>query len=132
ALSFMHNELDMKSGIFCLVIGALSWAYYHRSAPSETAKMLRSLDYQTFFFLLGSFVVVKLVEEAGWLEAFATLITNTAGSELLTLFVLLVSVCVVFSAVVANEPYLIAMLPVTATLAQAAGINLSESPLLHF
>jgi Na+/H+ antiporter NhaD/arsenite permease-like protein len=131
-LSFQHNELDMKSGIFCFAIGLASAAWIHSHDKTETVKMLIRLDYQTFFFLLGSFVVVKSVEHAGWLISFASFIAEHAGTNLLTLFVLLISVSVLFSAFVANEPYLIAMLPVTATLATTAGIDSATNPVLHF
>lgn len=131
-LSFLHDELDNTSGYFCLFVGFLAAAWLFRHDKDETVHVLRNLDYQTFFFLLGSFVVVKAIEEAGWLQAFADFIVAHAGSEALVLFILIVVVSVLFSAAVANEPYLIAMLPVTATLAKAAGVDPTMNPIFHF
>jgi Na+/H+ antiporter NhaD/arsenite permease-like protein len=131
-LSLIKGELKPSSGYFCLGVAALSGLWIYRFSSEEFRHMIKRLDYQTFFFLLGSFVVVHAIDHHGWLERFANFIVTNAGTEISTLFILLILISVVFSAVVANEPYLIAMLPVTGKLAAATVLAPDAHPLFYF
>jgi Na+/H+ antiporter NhaD/arsenite permease-like protein len=106
----------------------LFWFRLHARWGS-TRVLLKGLDWDTTFFLMGVFVIVGGLTDGGWLDTMAGWIARHFADSLLEIFVTLVVLSVVVSAFVDNVPYLLAMIPVTQRVADALG---APVPLLMF
>ncbi len=111
-----------------LAVGGLLW---YRLGPrwTTTRELLKTLDWDTTFFLMGVFVLVGGLSDAGWLDRLAAIIAQTVGRNLLWAYVMIIAVAVVVSAFVDNVPFLLAMIPVAQKVADQAG---APVPLLLF
>lgn len=92
-------------------------------------QMLSTLDWDTTFFLIGVFVVVGAVGEAGWLDQLASWISTCVGKSAFGAFAIIVLTSVLVSAFVDNVPFLLAMIPVVQKVADTAALPV---PLLMF
>jgi Na+/H+ antiporter NhaD/arsenite permease-like protein len=86
-------------------------------------KGLRSLDWDTTFFLMGVFILVGSVTQTGWTEKAAGLLSSLVGTNIFLGYTLLVFVSVILSAFIDNVPFLAAMLPVAISMAAKLSIN---------
>ena len=84
--------------------------------------MIKGLDWETIFFLIGIFIVVGAISEVGLLADFAKFLSGVCGDSVLLGFVLILAVSVLISGFVDNVPYIIVMLPVAGSLAVDMGI----------
>ena len=84
---------------------------------------IKSLDWQTTFFLLGVFVLVGSITITGWIEKSAILLSGLIGDNIFLGYTLLVFISVIFSAFVDNVPFLAAMLPVAISMSAKLEIN---------
>jgi len=124
AFSFIFDGLTMASGILVLVLGIFGFLWFAlREGIAVSWKMTKELDWDTVLFLVGIFVVVGAVGETGLLEEFAVFLSLIVGSNVLLGFLLIIAVSVFISGFVDNVPYIIAMLPVAATLARELAIK---------
>jgi Na+/H+ antiporter NhaD/arsenite permease-like protein len=89
--------------------------------------MIKNIDWDTTCFLIGIFIIVGAISKIGLLNDFSELLSGIIGDNKFLGFVLIVGVSMIISGFVDNVPYIIAMLPVAATLAQ----NLSLPPELY-
>ena len=80
--------------------------------------MVKELDWETIFFLLGIFVVIGGIRETGLLNDFAVFLAGITGGSKLLGFVIILVVSIVISGFVDNVPYIIAMLPVAESMAK--------------
>ena len=96
---------------------------------TEIFAALRQLDCQTLLLLAGLFVVIAGVREAGVIDAIAQLIAGVGGGSVFAVYSLIVWGSVILSAFIDNIPYVAAMLPVAANIAQIMGV---EPYLLYF
>lgn len=94
-----------------------------------TTHILRTLDWQTTFFLLALFILVGAVRQEGWMDALAKWIVAHVPSNVLILYIFIIALSLVVSAFVDNVPYLIAIIPVVQQVADATSFSL---PLLMF
>ncbi len=78
---------------------------------------LRSLDWDTTFFLMGVFVIVGTLSDAGWLERLAGWLSAVLGHFPSLAFVGITLIAVLISGFVDNVPFLLAMLPVVQKVA---------------
>lgn len=125
-LSFLHIEWAYSSGslVMILAVIALLWYKILQKKPwSEVASLLKSLDWETIFFLCGIFVVVGAISKTGLLVDLSNILSRAAkGSELLG-FILILFVSIVISGFVDNVPYIIVMLPVASLMAKSIGVS---------
>lgn len=145
ASSFIDPNFRWLSGTVCMIWAAVGFAWhavrnraasrdpgpkrfspvaliYDSATKSETAKFCRSFDWDTTFFLVGVFVLVKTMTEVGWIGQITQGIQMiTFGSLAMTFFVLVLA-SVLVSAFVDNVPYLVAMIPVAQKLAEGLGV----------
>lgn len=132
SISFLPFEFPYLSGLFVLSLGIISalWFYFNqKKTRKEVWQMIKELDWETIFFLLGIFVVVGAIQETGLLEDFARVLAKICGGSKLLAFIIILAVSVLISGFVDNVPYIIAMLPVAGSLATNMGI---EKELLMF
>jgi Na+/H+ antiporter NhaD/arsenite permease-like protein len=119
AASFIYGGISLASGLIVvfLAIAGLVWYWAREKNLSKVLAIVKGLDWDTVFFLIGIFVVVGAVASVGLLEDFAAFLSGIIGSNVLLGFVLIVAVSTLISGFVDNVPYIIVMLPVAATLA---------------
>ena len=110
---------------------ALAGVIWHHVGPrwSSTRDLVRTLDWDTTFFLCGVFVLVGGLSDSGWLDHIAAWLSQQFGSNLLLAYVTIIGVSVLISAFVDNVPFLLAMIPVTQKVADTLG---APVPLLMF
>lgn len=92
-------------------------------------RVLGGFDWNTTVFLIGVFILVEALVETGLVRDFAGLFLRVVGSDPMGIYASLVSVSVVFSALVDNIPYITAMIPVVQEVAASASIS-SATPLV--
>jgi Na+/H+ antiporter NhaD/arsenite permease-like protein len=120
AASFVFGGLTYASGFLVMALGVagIFWYFFIRGEGlKNTGTLIKNLDWDTVFFLIGIFVVVGAVSSVGLLEDFASFLNRAIGDNVLLGFVLILVFSTVISGFVDNVPYIIIMLPVAARLA---------------
>ena len=124
--SFIFNGLTIASGILVVALAVVGFFWYwlgRREGIAKSWKMVKELDWDTVFFLVGIFLVIGAIETSGLLEDFAGVLLRLIGSNVLLGFVLIIGVSVIISGFVDNVPYIIAMLPVASTVSNQLGLK---------
>lgn len=125
-LSFMHISFDYASGLFVLGLGIISLIWFivsQKKSKEEVKSVIKGLDWETIFFLLGIFVVVGAIKEVGLLNSFAHFLSKICNGSKILAFIIILFVSVLISGFVDNVPFIIAMLPVTSTMAVEMGFS---------
>lgn len=125
-VSFIPVELPYLSGLLVLALGIISLLWFHfsqKKTMKDVWELVKGLDWETIFFLLGIFVVVGAIQEIGLLEDFALLLAKMCGGSELLAYIVILAVSVIISGFVDNVPYIIAMLPVAGSMAVTMEIN---------
>ncbi|MCR4954137.1 MAG: anion permease [Treponema sp.] len=126
-LSFIQTDFAYLSGLYVLCLGFTGILWYvlnQKKQKDEVWTLIKELDWETIFFLLGIFVVVGAIQEVGLLEDFAGVLAKLAGGSKIVGFIIILAVSVIISGFVDNVPYIIAMLPVAKSLA----LNMELAP----
>jgi Na+/H+ antiporter NhaD/arsenite permease-like protein len=126
AVSFIHTSFEYLSGLFVLALGIVGLVWYRflqRKSTAETITLAKELDWETIFFLIGIFVVIGAIRETGLLDDFAHFLSGLTNGSVIAGFIVIFLVSIVISGFVDNVPYIIAMLPVAAGMAQAIGVR---------
>lgn len=115
----------IKNGLICLILCLVGLLYECiRKKNVEPVRLVgREMDYTTLAMLMGLFVVVAAITEAGIVDAIAGLFMSIGNSSIFALYTLIVMGSVALSAFIDNIPYVAAMLPVVETLAMRLGID---------
>lgn len=125
-ISFIKTDFAYLSGLYVFVLGLISVLWYvftQKKSGKEVAELIKGLDWETIFFLLGIFIVIGAIQEVGLLEDFAHFLEKICGGSEIAAFIIIVCVSVLISGFVDNVPYIIAMLPVAGSLATNMQIN---------
>ena len=125
-ISFLTPELGYSSGCFVLGLGIIGLVWYkliQKKSRSEVWTLVKELDWETIFFLIGIFVVVGAISETGLLNDFALWLAHVTGGSKFLGFMLIILFSVLISGFVDNVPYIIVMLPVAGSLAETLGIQ---------
>ncbi len=125
SMSFVKFRFPYTAGAFVLGLGivGLLWYIIRTRSLKALRVLLRDLDWETIFFLIGIFVVVAGIEAVGLLEDLSVLLASLTKGSKFTGFVLILAVSIVISGFVDNVPYILAMLPVADSLAKNLGLN---------
>ncbi|MGD9874500.1 MAG: SLC13 family permease [Kiritimatiellia bacterium] len=110
-------EFSWFAGTYTLVIALAGTAWYARARWGTVRELIRTLDWDTTFFLIGVFILVGALSESGWLDKLSTAISSGVGSSVLLAFISIVALAVVISGFVDNVPFLLAMIPVVQKVA---------------
>jgi Na+/H+ antiporter NhaD/arsenite permease-like protein len=125
--SFIKNKPQYSVAFICL-----SWALiglvWHELKHRESISLVRNLDWQTFFFLIGIFILVGSLTYNGIIDDIAKYISSFTGQNAFFAYLLIVWMSVFISAFVDNIPYTIAMIPVAKIV--AANLGMSMYPFL--
>lgn len=137
--SFLGTSVDNRlsvhlSGIVCVAFGliGLTWHAVTRLGARESNKAklgsillgdIRGLDWETFFFLAGIFLIVGSLTKVGIIDDLAGFFIRFSGDNELIAYLAIVWGSVLLSAFVDNVPYILAMLPVVRSLALGIEMN---------
>ena len=125
-ISFIPSDFPYMSGLFVItlgIIGLLWYRFIQKKEVSEIVTLVKELDWETIFFLLGIFVVVGGIQEVGLLDDFAHFLAGICGDSKLLGFIIILIVSIIISGFVDNVPYIIAMLPVASGMAQTMNVD---------
>ena len=122
ASSFWKSKPDYTIAIIALSF-AIIGLVWHELKHRESISLVKDLDWHTFFFLIGIFILVGSLGYRGVIADIAKMITKiTQGNKFLT-YTVIVWLSVLLSAFVDNIPYIVAMIPVAKLLAGSLGMG---------
>lgn len=121
--SFYDTGFSYLAGLICMVfaVALLVWAKGVQRAP--LLPVLRRLDWDTTFFLVGIFVIVHSLTATGWTDRASDWMSGLMGRNVFLGYTLMVFISIMISAFVDNVPYLAAMLPVGIAMAEKLHMN---------
>jgi Na+/H+ antiporter NhaD/arsenite permease-like protein len=120
--SFIKNKPAYSIAFICLIYGAVG-LIWHELKHRESLSLIKDLDWHTFFFLIGIFILVGSLTYTGVVKDIAGFITNyTKGNKFLA-FTVIIWLSVLLSAFIDNIPYIIAMIPVAKLVAASLGAS---------
>ena len=123
ASSFFDVGFSYMAGLICLIAGILSLVWGRWANKASVAQRIKSLDWETTFFLIGIFIIVGSISLTGWIEEIAGFLSTLVGANIFLGYTLLVFVAVFLSAFIDNVPFLVAMLPVAISMSAKLEIN---------
>jgi Na+/H+ antiporter NhaD/arsenite permease-like protein len=121
--SFFDVNFSYAAGILCMAFGAIAMFWEKFINKASIVEGLKSLDWETTFFLAGIFILVGSITSTGWIEVISTFLSGVVGSNIFVGYTLVVFVSVFLSAFIDNVPFLAAMLPVAISMSDKLHIN---------
>lgn len=121
--SFCDTGFSYMAGILCVAFGiiAILWEKFINKTPILDG--IKSLDWETTFFLMGVFILVGSITATGWIETISQSLSGLVGRNIFLGYSLIVFISVILSAFVDNVPFLAAMLPVAISMSDKLHIN---------
>lgn len=123
--SQFENKPQLTNGLICMsyaVIGIIYRAIREKSC-NVVKRAIQAIDFNTLLLLIGLFMVIAGITEAGVIDAIADLFVKLGGSSVFVMYTMIVFVSVVISAFVDNIPYVATMLPVVQGIANSMGVE---------
>lgn len=127
--SFVPNKLNETNGLICcgLLVVGLAYTFLKNKNFKSVIDPLKEIDFTTIGILLGLFLMIGGISEAGVIDAAANLLSKLGGGNVFVLYTVIVWASVLISAFIDNIPYVATMIPVIASLATA--LNVDPTPL---
>lgn len=106
--SFFQKNFSFFPAFICLFFGFLGllWFFIFNKEEKITIKQI---DWESFFLLIGIFILVGTIKKVGFIEDIANFILKIAKSPFF-IYILIVWISVFVSAFVDNIPYTMAMI----------------------
>ncbi|MBQ6810910.1 MAG: arsenic transporter [Firmicutes bacterium] len=123
--SFIPNKPAITNGIICMalmIIGVVRDCIKNKGFATFK-KVFAEIDYFTLGLLIGLFVIIAGITEAGLIDAIADIFVRIAGDNLFVIYTLIVFASVIFSAFIDNIPYVATMLPVVGSISAMLGVE---------
>lgn len=132
AASFIPNKPDVTNGLICVFLMFIGILYQLITTKDKHIlnKTIAEIDFFTILLLMGLFIVIKGIANAGVIDAMAHLIGQASGGNIFIVYTMVVFLSVILSAFIDNIPYVATMLPVMGLL--ALKIGLSDPTVLYF
>jgi Na+/H+ antiporter NhaD/arsenite permease-like protein len=111
------------AGVICMIFGIISVLWEKFVNKGSILEGIKSLDWETTFFLMGIFILVGSIALTGWIEAISNFLTGLVGKNIFLGYTLFVFISVFLSAFIDNVPFLAAMLPVAMSVSDKLQIN---------
>jgi len=120
--SFIKNKPTYTIAFICILYGIIG-LIWHELKHRESISIIKDLDWHTFFFLIGIFILVGSLTYTGVIDDVAKFITGiTKGNKFLA-YTIIVWLSVFLSAFIDNIPYTVAMIPVAKLVAFSLGAS---------
>ncbi|MEM4188777.1 MAG: SLC13 family permease, partial [Candidatus Hadarchaeum sp.] len=123
----LNSYLGVGPGVIGLIVGVISVVLGFKNI----SKMIKEFDWNSFFFIVGIFIVIGAVEEVGILGDFARGIGGLSFNNPGLTLMILVWISVALSSFIDNVPYSVLMLPVAKNAALAMGAAGLAYPLMY-
>ena len=120
-----ETVMNFSSGglVFILALVGIVWYMAsQKKTKSETWDLIKELDWETIFFLIGIFVVVGAISGAGLLSDLAKSLYALCGGQKVLGFIVILLISVLISGFVDNVPYIMVMLPMAQQMAVQFGM----------
>jgi len=121
--SFFDTGFSYMAGQLCMIAAVISIIWEKFVNKNSIVKGIKSLDWETTFFLLGVFVLVGSITLTGWIETISLFLSGLVGGNIFLGYTLIVFISVILSAFIDNVPFLAAMLPVAISMSAKLNIN---------
>ncbi len=123
--SFFQDKFSFFPAVICLSYGFITALIYFKKFKDENIS-IKQIDWDSFFLLIGIFILVGTIKKFGFIETVADFLLKTGGKNPFLLFNLIVWISVFISSFVDNIPYTMAMISGIKILCS----NLSLNPYL--
>lgn len=121
--SFFDKGLSYSAGMLCIITGIICILWEKFINKGLIIEGLKSLDWETTFFLIGIFILVGSLTITGWIELLSGFLLRLMGEKIFLGYTLIVFLSVAFSAFIDNVPFLATMLPVALSMSDKLQIN---------
>ena len=123
--SFIPEKPSITNGMICLVCSLVGmiWEFIKDHDKERVIRVIKNVDYETVFLLLGLFLVIGGITKMGVIDDLADIIVGIGGDNLAALFTVVVWGSVAISAFVDNIPYVATLLPVLQGVTNSMGID---------
>ena len=121
--SFFDTGFSYMAGVICMAFGIISILWEKFINRGSILEGIKSLDWETTFFLMGIFILVGSITLTGWIEVISGFLSGLVGGNIFLGYTLLVFISVFLSAFIDNVPFLAAMLPVAMSMSDKLQIN---------
>lgn len=122
---------DVTNGIICILfflIGIIRELFFKKN-KEKVINSFKEIDLYTIVLLMGLFVVIGGVKNAGVVDYIGNRIASIGNGSAFAVYTLIVWMSVILSAFIDNIPYTATMLALVPVIAQGAGI---EPKLLYY
>ena len=123
----LSSYFGIGAGIIGLAVGVIALILGRRILE----KMVTEFDWNSFFFIIGIFIVIGAVEAVGLLRDLANVIGGLGLNNPVITLALLTWLSVALSSFIDNVPYTILMIPVAQNLATSMGMGSFPYPFLY-
>ncbi|MGQ9788804.1 MAG: SLC13 family permease [Candidatus Hadarchaeaceae archaeon] len=113
----LNSYLRVGPGIIGLTVGVISVILGFKNV----SKMIKEFDWNSFFFIVGIFIVIGAIDIVGILGDFARVIGGLGFNNSTITLIILVWLSVALSSFIDNVPYSVLMIPVAKNAAVAFG-----------
>ncbi|MBI5144853.1 MAG: TRAP transporter large permease subunit [Candidatus Omnitrophica bacterium] len=120
--SFIKNKPTYTIAFICLIYAGIG-LIWHELKHQESLSLVKDLDWHTFFFLIGIFILVGSLTYRGIIGDIANFITALVKGNKFLAYTAIVWLSVFLSAFIDNIPYTVAMIPVAKLIAGSLGIG---------
>ncbi len=121
--SFVDVGFSYLAGVICVIFGFISILWEKLINKGSILEGIKSLDWDSAFFLMGVFILVGGITVNGWINTISDSLSGLIGQHIFWGYTLMVVIAVFVSAFVDNVPFLAAMLPVAISMSDKLGIN---------
>lgn len=124
-VSFLPNKPDTTNGMICCALLAVGLIYTHARYKTREAILtpLKAIDFETLGLLLGLFLMIGGISNAGVIDRLAKLLAKLGGGNVFAMYSIIVWASVLISAFIDNIPYVATMIPVIAGIAAELGCD---------
>ena len=131
AASFIPGKPEITNGAICCILAAVAAIRdtLKNRGSDGAVHALKSVDFETLLLLVGLFLVIEGITQAGVITDVANAIASVGGRNMFLLYTIIVWGSVAASAFIDNIPYVATMLPVIRGITTALGV---EPYLLYF
>ncbi|MCM8801102.1 MAG: SLC13 family permease [Candidatus Omnitrophica bacterium] len=120
--SFIKQKSPYIIAMICLGFSLIG-LIWHELKHKESISLIKDLDWHTFFFLIGIFILVGSLTYAGIIQDIARIISFLTKGNPFFAYTVIVWLSVFLSAFVDNIPYTVTMIPVAKIVAFSLGIS---------